>query len=198
MRVKLWIGLVGILMLSPVLAVDLPVDWNATFMGPFAGAQAQSEMAQSFEMSVSGFLHGMDAYVPMNSGPSCEFTWYLRDGATLDPESPDILALPVLASGTGMTDTPAAIYQAAPSILLRNANVPVTAGDLLVLHIVRDCSFLWIAGAGLLPGDRYEFNGTSWAQAGVANLELGRTIYASDTELAVDDVSWGLLKGNYR
>ena len=129
--------------------------------------------------------------------PMSRTTWYLRNGATLDPQNPDIAALPILASGTGMSDTPAQVYQAAPSVLLTGANLPVTAGDLLVLHLVRDCNFIWIAGAGLLPGDRYQYDGAAWALSSVTSLELGRTIYVTQTT-AVEDVSWGLMKVHYQ
>ena len=194
---QLSIVLVAVLALCPAASAQSITDTNASYTGPFAGAQIQSEMAQSFEISVTGFLNGIDAYVPTNSGPSCEFTWYLRNGASLDPQNPDISALPMLASGTGMSDTPAQVYQAAPSVLLTGANLPVTAGDVLVLHIVRDCNFLWIAGAGLLPGDRYQYDGVNWTQSSVINLEFGRTIYVTQTT-AVDEVSWGLMKVHYR
>lgn len=198
MHCKSSAGLLGVLVVCPALAGGSNVDPNASFGGPFAGAQGNVEMAQSFEMSVTGYLHGIDAFVPSDPGPSCQFTWYLRDGATLDPGTPDIEALPVLASGTGMTDTPSGIYNAQASVLLAWANIPVTAGDLLVLHIVRDCSFVWVLGAGTLPGDRYQFDGASWSLGAVGSLELGRTIYASDAILAVDDESWGAVKARYR
>jgi hypothetical protein len=197
MRTKLLMFLVGIVALCPPLSADPIADASASYSGPFEGAQSQSQMAQSFEMSVTGALTGIDAFVPSNSGPSCQFTWYLRDASTLDAQNPDVSALPILANGTGMTDTPALIYDAAPSVLLTGANIPITAGDQLVLHIVRDCSLLWIAGAGLQAGDRYEFNGTTWAQSVVANLEFGRIIYA-DTGTAVEDAHWSLMKVRYR
>ncbi|MBZ0268982.1 hypothetical protein K8I85_12555 [bacterium] len=198
MHLKSLAGLLGVLLASPVLAAGSDVDANASFDGPFNGAQSSVEMAQSFEMSVTGYLHGIDAFVPSDPGPSCEFTWYLRDGATLNPGSPDISALPVLATGTGMTDTPSGIYDAQPSTLLTWDNIPVSAGDVLVLHIVRDCSFLWVAGVGSLPGDRYQSDGATWTASAVTYLEYGRTVYASDSVLPVDAESWGSMKARYR
>jgi hypothetical protein len=173
-------------------------DPSASFTGPFGGAQSQSQMAQSFEVSISGSLNAIEAYVPSNSGPSCEFTWYLRDGTSFDPQNPDVGALPVIVSGTGMTDTPALIYDANPSTLLSGADIPVTAGDVLLLHIVRDCTFVWIAGAGSLAGDRFQFDGSTWSMSANTNLEFGRIITVTASETAVQGAAWSNVKRMYR
>ena len=198
MRALLWMSLISALTLPPALAADPIPDSTASYSGPFGGAQGQSQLAQSFEMSVTGFLNGIEAFVPSNSGPSCEFTWYLRDGATLDSQNPDIAALPIFATGTGMTDTPALIYDAAPSVLLTGANIPVAAGDRLVLHIVHECALLWILGAGLLPGDRFQFDGATWGLPQVSTLEFGRIIYATEAGTAVEESPWSVMKLRYR
>lgn len=198
MRALLLMSLVGALTLPPTLAADPIADATASYSGPFGGAQGQNQLAQSFQMSVTGSLNGIEAFVPSNSGPSCEFTWYLRNGATLDPQNPDIAALPILATGTGTTDTPALIYDAAPSVLLTGANIPVASGDMLVLHIVHECSLLWIVGAGLLPGNRFQFDGATWTLPQVATLEFGRIIYATEAGTAVEESPWSVMKRRYR
>lgn len=185
---------------APLLAGEPDVDAVASFTGPFGGATGMKEMAQSFQVSKTGFLHRIEAWIPTTSGDPCEVVWYLRDGATLDPENPDISGLPVLASGTGMSsEEPDFLYDAVPSVLLAGANLPIVDGDVLVLHLVRPCNFAWLAGVGTLPGDRFESDGVSeWMPAEVGSLEYGRMIVVSDEESPVGSTTWSGIKATHR
>jgi len=185
---------------APVLADEPIVDETASYPGPFGGATGMKEMAQSFEVSMTGFLHGIEAWIPTTSGDPCELVWFLRDGATLDPADPDISSLPVLASGTAMSsEEPDFLYDAGPTVLLAGANVPITEGDVLVLHVVRPCTFVWIAGAADRPGERFESDGISpWEAAEVGGLEYGRTILVSDELSPTAGKSWSAIKSSHR
>lgn len=174
------------------------LDENASFSGPFGGAGGQSQMAQTFAISESGHLNSIEAYVPTAGGPSCEFTWYLRDAATFDPGSPDIDALPILLSGTAWTDVPAGgIYDSAPSLLFDGQNISVDADDMLALHIVRDCSLVWVSGTATRPGERFKWDGEAWVPASVAEREHGRNVYVTPLVATVER-TWGTLKAQYR
>ncbi len=63
-----------------------------------------------------------------------------------------------------MTDVPAGgIYDALSSVLVDSTNLQVGAGDLLVLYIVRDCSFSWISGNGDMEGEQFKYLDGLWS-----------------------------------
>ena len=130
---------------TPCWSQTSVVDSVASYQGPFDGATGFPEMAQTFEISITGYLRSLEAYVPCMD-EACEFTWFLRDGSLFDPLYPDVGAQPVLATGTALTDVSSWIYDAEPSTLASDLAVPVAEGDFLILHIVRCGNLWWVSG----------------------------------------------------
>jgi len=184
-----------IILLVPVCgtAQEQQIDPIASYTGPFGGASYFQEFAQTFQVSFSGYLHALEVY--MASSVSCEFIWYLRDGTSFDPELINISGMPILFSGTALSDTPDWIYDAEPTLLISDINYPIVDGQWLILHLV-NCGANWISGWGDLPGEQYIFNGGEWSPAAVPNREFGRAVYVGST-VGEESSSWGFIKALY-
>lgn len=165
----------------------LIVDATASFQGPRGtgvvfGGHGSDAVAQMFTVSRDGRLAGIDLHVvsyPPGSPPR-EFRWLLRDAADLDPDAPDIQALPVLTSGTASSVEAASTYVAPPCrVRLRDA-VEVRQHQALLLEAqpLTDAAIVWNGGFGDAPGAAYWCRDGSWSRVrGRKTLQLGRVVW---------------------
>ena len=172
------------------------VDLRASYLGPFNGGSSSAEMAQTMEVSITGYVRRVDAYVIYDA----PFDWYLRDGTGFDPVAINVEELAVLAAGTAWGDTSGGGYDSPPVVLLPDASIPVVYHQLLVLHIVTGNNVVWIGAPGNLPGESYRkaWSSSEWEPMPVAGTEFGRVIYVDYSPSPVSASTWGAIKILYR
>lgn len=183
------------------------IDPAASYMGPFDGASNFEEIAQEFVVSATGYLSALAVYVPTmwNMEGSFEFGWELRDASIFDYEIVNIDDLPVLYSGTALSDysSPDDPFACEPVMLVSDLGLSVAQGQrfLMLVRIINTNSFtaMWIGGSGNQPGEAFMRKGTPvpgpWVH--VPDNEFGRTVWL---EVAVESQqqTWGGVKILYR
>ena len=190
------IVLVSFALMLPSAGAGQFIDSRASFSGPFNGATALIEMAQTMEVGIAGYVRGLEVYVINDAA----FDWYLRDGTDFDPVAINVEELPILAMGTAWGDTSGAGYSSPPVVLLPAASIPVLHRQLLVLHLVTGNDAPWMSGPGSLPGDRYirASAGSDWELHPATGREFGRVVYVDYSPAPVEACTWGAIKALYR